>query len=307
MSFDIENGVLAKYNGSGGDVVIPDGVTAIGVNAFRCCEGLRSVVIPAGVARIERDAFRDCEALTSVDFSYGVAVLAEWAFAFCEALTAVTLPEGLAAIGLQAFRGCTSLTTVKIPDSVTEIKSGAFRDCAALTSVTLPARFREGLVDMFDEAIAARDIFTFTEGEAAPVPFEIAGGRLYRYRGNEPTVTVPEGVRAIGKHAFADSKGTKTVRLPSTLTMIEANAFGHSSVTALTIPEGVTTIGDHAFFLCAELAEVSIPASVTDIGERPFFLCRSLRSLTLPRRFEGALDGILDRVSADGCRVSFID
>ena len=28
--FEIENGVLVKYTGAGGDVVIPDGVTSIG-------------------------------------------------------------------------------------------------------------------------------------------------------------------------------------------------------------------------------------------------------------------------------------
>ena len=64
--FLIEDGVLVDYCGQGGDVRIPDGVTAIGVNAFRSCEGLRSVVIPAGVARIERDAFARCRALTHV-------------------------------------------------------------------------------------------------------------------------------------------------------------------------------------------------------------------------------------------------
>ena len=32
--FTIENNILIKYTGPGGDVVIPDGVTAIGDQAF---------------------------------------------------------------------------------------------------------------------------------------------------------------------------------------------------------------------------------------------------------------------------------
>lgn len=32
--FEIENGVLTKYNGPGGDVTIPDGVVGIGAYAF---------------------------------------------------------------------------------------------------------------------------------------------------------------------------------------------------------------------------------------------------------------------------------
>ena len=38
--FVIEDGVLKKYNGPGGDVVVPEGVTAIGANAFTGCTGL---------------------------------------------------------------------------------------------------------------------------------------------------------------------------------------------------------------------------------------------------------------------------
>ena len=41
--FIIENGVLTKYVGPGGDVVIPSGVSTIGKKAFfKCNELLRS-------------------------------------------------------------------------------------------------------------------------------------------------------------------------------------------------------------------------------------------------------------------------
>ena len=45
--FVIVNGVLTKYTGSGGDVVIPEGVTSIGYMAFGDCGNLlKSVKIP---------------------------------------------------------------------------------------------------------------------------------------------------------------------------------------------------------------------------------------------------------------------
>ena len=43
--FIIEDGVLTKYVGQGGDVVIPDGITNIGAYAFHNCSALTSVHI----------------------------------------------------------------------------------------------------------------------------------------------------------------------------------------------------------------------------------------------------------------------
>lgn len=75
--FVIENGVLKKYNGPGGDVVIPEGVTEIGERAFFGCRGLTRVTIPAGVIMIGDYAFYDCMGLTRVTISEGVTEIGD--------------------------------------------------------------------------------------------------------------------------------------------------------------------------------------------------------------------------------------
>ena len=50
--FVIENGVLTNYIGKGGDVVIPEGVTSIGEDAFYSSSSLTSIIIPKSVTRI---------------------------------------------------------------------------------------------------------------------------------------------------------------------------------------------------------------------------------------------------------------
>ena len=44
--FEIQDGVLVKYRGAGGDVVIPEGAESIGDGVFYGCSSLTSVLQP---------------------------------------------------------------------------------------------------------------------------------------------------------------------------------------------------------------------------------------------------------------------
>ena len=92
--FQIENGVLVKYTGKGGDVVIPDSVTSIRDSAFDWCGSLTSVVIP--------------DSVTSIGDS---------AFGVCSSLTSITIPDSVTSIGKEAFSGCANLKEFTCPSS----------------------------------------------------------------------------------------------------------------------------------------------------------------------------------------------
>lgn len=107
-----KDGVLVKYTGKGGDLVIPDGFTKIEMSAFKDCGGLTSVTIPG-----------------SVD------LIGSFAFAGCGSLGSVIMRPGVRDIGAYAFYCCDGLISVGIPSSVTRIRGGAFLGCHDITEV----------------------------------------------------------------------------------------------------------------------------------------------------------------------------
>ena len=84
-------------------VVISDGVTSIGENAFFECTSLKNVTIPSSVRTINEGAFFYCEALTDIKIPESVTSIGDSAFYYCDALTDITIPESVTSIGDSAF------------------------------------------------------------------------------------------------------------------------------------------------------------------------------------------------------------
>ena len=118
-------------------VIIADGVTTIGDNAFNGCSSLTSVSIPNSVTTIGWRAFNGCSSLTSVTIPNIVTTIGGGAFGLCSSLTSVTIGNSVITIGDNAFNGCSSLTSVTIGNSVITIGDNAFNGCSSLTSVTI--------------------------------------------------------------------------------------------------------------------------------------------------------------------------
>ncbi|MCI6957231.1 MAG: leucine-rich repeat protein [Clostridiales bacterium] len=208
-------------------VVLTDGVTSIGYNAFFGCSGLTSVTIPDSVTSIKSWAFTGCFNLTDLTIPNGVSSIENSTFSGCSGLTSVTIPDSVTSIETFVFYKCSSLTDLTIPDGVTSIGTNAFYGCSSLTSVNIP------------DGVTSIESCTFQGCSSLT------------------SISIPEGVTSIGSSAFYECSGLTSVTIPKSVTSIGDWAFYEcSGLTDLTIPEGVTSIGTGAFSGCSKLATV---------------------------------------------------
>ena len=105
---------ITAYTGSGGDIVIPNGVTTIGKGIFQFNTSITSVVIPDSVTTIGDNAFDQCESLKTVTFGTNsqLTTIGVSAFSFCPMIESISISDSVTSIGKNAFYYCNSLSTV---------------------------------------------------------------------------------------------------------------------------------------------------------------------------------------------------
>ena len=111
-------------------LILPNGITSIGDEAFRECKGLQKITLPNSLVSIGEGAFRDCP-FQEIVIPDSVTTIGNNAFHDCLYLRDVTLSSSLQSIGDYAFEGC-GIRYITIPDNVTTIGKFAFNDCPSL-------------------------------------------------------------------------------------------------------------------------------------------------------------------------------
>ncbi len=281
-------------------IIIKDGVTTIGKNAF-CNSYFRDVIIPDSVTEIREGAFNGCR-MSSLKTGNGVRVIGDKAFLRCTTLQTLKLGDSLEKIGIDAFYDTYRLKYLYIPsvddwcDITFENKhSNPIQYAEALyingyetRSVTLPWNLTN-LGDYAFYGCKCLDVIELNK------KLETIGDYCFDNTVSLSELDLPASLKDIGYGAFRYSKGLKKINVDTdnpyyktvdgvlfNKRMTELIRFPiNSDIKEYTVPQGVECIGEYAFYLCTSLNSVTISDSVLTISEDAFDHCTSLRELHL--------------------------
>lgn len=127
-AFTVTDNTLTGYTGSDETVIIPNGITAIGKEAFMGNTTVKEITVPEGVIEIDDGAFKGCTNLSTLN-----------------------LPNTLTTVGYGALDGCASLESLVLPASLKYVRLNMFAEVGSLMYNTpepspFGAAFRESAI-----------------------------------------------------------------------------------------------------------------------------------------------------------------
>lgn len=117
--------------------------------------------------------------------------------------------------------------------------------------------------------------------------FEVRERILVKYRGEKTEVTLPLGIREIGRGVFSGNAKLERIVIPGSVKLIADGAFRDCKklgVVDFRVREtpNLSEIAPNAFANCERLAYIWFPHTLKKIGNHAFVNCSSLTEITIP-------------------------
>ena len=268
-----------------GDVILPEGLTSIGHQAFYLCTGVDTITVPASVTSIGEAAFGygcspalrvvegSCAAqyaqengiLYTFDMDYTVYQSGPWLY---------TVVGGVATLDGYVYNGW----------------HRGYADDRGDDSVYIDLVFPDRLDGYPVAPVKSLPLRTFDADNLGSIAIpasvtEIVGNSFTRSGLTSITVSPDNPI-------YEDIDGVLFDKRDNTLAIFPVARYGDYA-----IPEGTATIGDEAFYWCDGLTSVTIPDTVASIGKHAFRGCKGFTSLTIPATVTFIGEGAFDRAS----------
>ena len=218
---------------------------------------VKSIVIEDGVTRIGTNAFEYFSKLLNVTIPNSVTVLSNRSFFYCPSLECVTIQEGITTIGEETFSRCYNLSSITIPVSITYIGKDAFYRCKNLNDVYFNGTADEWIVINIqpgNEALTnARIRFT----QLTPQP--VTNVEVIKIGSNTVTLKWKPTKGATEYRIYGKTVEAQTYELLATVTETPYEIDGLSSQTTYTLVVESASVTDEKVLT----ADKSDPVMVT--------------------------------------------
>ena len=241
------------------------------------------IVTAPRIASMENAAFSGCANLQSAELLEGCTSVPVSAFRDCARLRDIQIPSSVRSIGTEAFINCASLLEIELPYGIDSYGGNLFKGCTSLKKLIAHGGGADTVFDMAAPNLEYLEIGEgFTEITASlykyttslqtlllPSTLETIGDYAF-YGVSVSEIDFPEGLKSVGKGAFAENPFLGSVEL-TTETMGEG-VFMNCPVITSAVLAGMPDIPAGTFDGCVSLESISIPP-VSSIGQRAFYGC----------------------------------
>lgn len=268
----VGDGVLIKYGGKGGNIVIPKNVAYLS-DAFSGNNSIYTVEVPDSVFGISDYAFYRCGSITEIKIpdkmtDIGICILEGTTWLEAEEDEFVTIGDGV----LIKYGG--SDVNVTVPEGIKYI-AGAFKGNTDIESVTLPGSVIDTGDAVFYGCSSLREVCF--SGDDTRV-----GDAAFAECSKLESAKLPKNLRILGTHTFSSCTKLKDVTLPDSVVYIGISAFYNCGMLEqIVLPDQLKELGSSAFFGCIKLKSIALPDSTVRIGTAVFSCCYELESVTL--------------------------
>ena len=270
-------------------IVVNNGITSIGSEAFIDCSNVTSIHLADTVTDIGESAFSGCSKLSDISLGKNTTTIRNLAFYGCASLKEIIIPEGTLHIPWMAFANCTSLQKITLPSSLSMIWQSAFENCTSLAQIDLPENMNDIKYNAFSGCTSLTSI-------RIPEKMQNLPNNLFYNCTSLTSVILPQVVNHIGSYCFYGCISLTDITLTDCVTHIEEYAFYKcSSLTSLTLQECTTAIGDYAFAYCTGLTSLRIPGFAWSFGDDIFYGCTNLKQLGISANVKGIGKDTLSR------------
>lgn len=231
---------------------------------FAFNNNIKQVIINEGITEVGANAFQGCSNLKEVKLPESLKTLNGYSFGICGQLTEIYIPSGVEALDSMSFTQCSNLVKIQGMKNVNHITKGAFNAGSKYSS----SNPLETTLETDNEYVLGYN-WLYNENRKIKAPETPECGPDATYKEEDTKVTIT-GSGSIADEAFKDKDTVTEVVIEEGITEIGNQSFENmDNLETVIIPDSVTNIGDQAFAENPNL-EVVQGGNNADIADNAF-------------------------------------